>query len=156
MMMTRAEYGDAYGGGFSATIRFLLSRGVPGDRAEEAAQAAWVKGWERRRQLRDPKRVITWINTIALNQFRNCLRKQRRSEELLELAAPPGTNAKAIDLHRSLQMCRQSDRRILERHYLEGLTSYEIARQSGCTPVAARVRLLRARRRLRRLLRPTG
>jgi RNA polymerase sigma-70 factor, ECF subfamily len=154
-MMTRTEYGDAYQGGFPVTIRFLLSRGVPGDRAEEAAQAAWTKGWERRRQLRDPKRIVTWVNTIALNQFRNWLRKQRRSEELPELAISPGTNARAIDLQRSLRVCRQSDRRILERHYLEGLTSYEIARQSGCTPVAARVRLLRARRRLRRLLRPS-
>jgi RNA polymerase sigma-70 factor (ECF subfamily) len=155
-MMTRTEYGNAYQGGYGVTIRFLLSRGVPGDRAEEAAQAAWAKGWERRRQLRDPGRLVTWINTIALNQFRNLLRKQRPSEELPELATPPGTNARTIDLQRSLQVCRQSDRRILERHYLEGLTSYEIAQQSGCTPVAARVRLLRARRRLRHLLRPAS
>ena len=153
-MMTSTDYGNAYQGGYSVTIRFLLSRGVPGDRAEEAAQAAWAKGWERRRQLRDPKRVITWVNTIALNQFRNWLRKQRWSDELPELATPPGANAKTIDLQRSLKVCRQSDRRILESHYLEGMTSQEIARQSGCTPVAARVRLLRARRRLRHLLRP--
>ena len=155
-MMTSTEYSDAYQGGYGLTIRFLLSRGVPGEHAEEAAQAAWAKGWERRRQLRDPERVIPWINTIALNQFRNGLRKPRWPAERLELAAPPGTNDRIIDLRRSLQVCRQSDRRILEHHYLEGLTSYEIARQSGCTPVAARIRLLRARRRLWRLLRSAG
>ncbi len=153
-MMTRIDYGNAFQAGYGITIRFLILRGVPGQAAEEAAQAAWAKGWERRGQLRDPKSVTTWINTIALNQFRNALRKQPRSDELPELAGPPATNAKTIDLRRSLQTCRPSDRRILERHYLEGLTSYEIARQSGCTPVAARVRLLRARRRLRHLLQP--
>jgi DNA-directed RNA polymerase specialized sigma24 family protein len=38
---------------------------------------------------------------------------------------------------------------MMEKHYLAGYTSEELARQRGCTPVAVRVRLLRVRRRIR-------
>ena len=53
--MTREEYGAAYKKGYNLTVRFLVSRGLSYDSAQETAQAAWVKGWERLGQLRDPK-----------------------------------------------------------------------------------------------------
>jgi hypothetical protein len=43
----------------------------------------------------------------------------------------------------------QADREMLEKHYLAGYTSSELGRQRGCTAVAVRVGLLRARRRIR-------
>ncbi len=45
--MTREEYGAAYKKGYNLTVRFLVSRGLSYDSAQETAQAAWVKGWER-------------------------------------------------------------------------------------------------------------
>ena len=65
-MMTREEYGQAYQRGFDLTVRLLLSRGAPRDRAREVAQAAWARGWERLSQLRNESLVVTWVNTIAL------------------------------------------------------------------------------------------
>lgn len=47
------EYAKAFETGFPATRRFLLSRGAAVEEAEEIAQAAWVRGWEFRDQLRD-------------------------------------------------------------------------------------------------------
>jgi hypothetical protein len=44
--MTQEQYADAYSRGFDVTKRFLVSRGVGGDTAEVAAQAAWARGWE--------------------------------------------------------------------------------------------------------------
>ena len=64
--MTREQYGQAYQKGFNLTVRFLVSRGFAYDSAQETAQAAWVKGWERLSQLRDPSMVLTWMNSIAL------------------------------------------------------------------------------------------
>ena len=53
--MTREEYGKAYQKGYNLTVRFLVSRGLAYDAAQETAQAAWVKGWERIGQLRDQR-----------------------------------------------------------------------------------------------------
>jgi len=152
--MTREQYSLAYDNGYKLTVRFLVSRGLSGDSAEEAAQAAWAKGWEHREHLRNPKRVVSWVNTIALNLFRNWFRRRESAEELPEIATAPRMDPRAIDLDRSLEKCGARDRQLLEEHYLEGYTSEELARRTGCTPVAVRVRLMRVRRRLGGMLRP--
>ena len=74
--MTTEEYGNAYQRGYNLTVRFLVSRGLTYDSAQETAQAAWVKGWERLGQLRDSKMVLTWMNSIALNIHRSFMRRE--------------------------------------------------------------------------------
>jgi len=152
--MTREQYSLAYSSGYPLTVRFLVSRGLSGESAEEAAQAAWAKGWEHRQNLRNPKRVSSWVNTIALNLFRNWFRRRESPEELPEIPTAPRIDPRAIDLHRTLERCDARDRALLEGHYLEGYTSEELGQKTGCTAVAVRVRLLRVRRRLDETLRP--
>src|SRR5258708_19316916 len=74
--MTREEYGSAYKKGYNLTVRFLVSRGLSYDGAQETAQAAWVKGWERLAQLRDAQMGFTWMKSIALNIHPSCMRAQ--------------------------------------------------------------------------------
>ncbi len=152
--LTRSQYSVAYDNGYPLTVRFLLSRGISGESAEEAAQAAWAKGWEHRGSLRNPKRVVSWVNTIALNLFRNWFRRRESPEELPEIPTAPKITPQAIDVRRTLEQCGSRDRLLLEKHYLEGYTSKELGEKTGCTPVAVRVRLLRARRKLGAVLRP--
>jgi RNA polymerase sigma factor (sigma-70 family) len=144
--MTTEEFGTAYEKGYSLTIRFLISRGLSGDCAQETAQAAWVRGWEKRAQLRDPKMVLTWMNTIALNLYRSRLRREPFMQELPNITAPPKTNLAVIDLQRVLKTCKKNDRMVLQRRYLEGYQVREIARANGWSETAVRIRLLRARR----------
>ena len=84
--MTIEEYGSAYKNGYARTTRLLVTRGLSWDDAQETAQAAWVKGWEKRGQLRDSTTVLKWINTIALNMYRSSLRREPFLQELPELA----------------------------------------------------------------------
>lgn len=154
--MTQEQYSRAYTKGYPSTVRFLVSRGLSGASAEEAAQAAWAKGWEYRQNLRNPQRVSSWVNTIALNLFRNWFRRRESPEELPEIPTPPRIDPRAIDLHRTLEKCDARDRELLEGHYLEGYTSEELGAKTGCTAVAVRVRLLRVRRKLDGMLRPDG
>lgn len=152
--MTRDQYSRAYTKSYPSTVRFLVSRGLSGESAEEAAQAAWAKGWEHRANLRNPSRVASWVNTIALNLFRNWFRRRESPEELPEIPTAPRIDARAIDLHRTLDRCAPRDCELLVGHYLEGYTSEELGERTGCTAVAVRVRLLRVRRRLGDALRP--
>ena len=156
--MTRDDYGKAYQKGYSMTVRFLVSRGLAYDMAQETAQAAWAKGWERIGQLRDQSMVLTWMNSIALNIHRSYVRREPLLQTLPDLAAPPKTNLAAIDVRRILDSCKSSDRLVLQRHYLEGCRVQEIARSQGWTETAVRIRLLRARRSAGKRLgaRPAG
>jgi len=146
--MTRSEYGRAYEQGFKPTVRFLVSKGVPRDSAEETAQAAWTRGWERIDQLRDEDVVRTWVNTIALNLYRRDTYIDSRKEPLMDRAVKPDPGAASIELASVLDSCCPSDRLLL-LFQLYGFTTSEMARQVGATEAAVRIRLMRARRSAR-------
>ncbi len=152
--MQSHEYATAFQAGYGSTRRFLLARGVPLEEAEEIAQAAWVRGWEYREQLRDPGLVSFWVNSIARNLFRARFRGP-------QTAQLDGTNAtyqmdvEAIELRRMLESCSSKDRALLERS-LAGYSAEEIARKEGITSTGIRVRLLRIRQNLRDKIRGGG
>ena len=153
--MTRDIYGKYYERGFKLTMRFLISRGMPAESAEETAQAAWAKGWEHLGQLRNDRMVITWVNSIAWNVYRSGARRPPL-QELPELAVPPQVNLAAIDVERALRCCKENERTVLQRRYLEGFQIKDIAQQEGRTQTAVRLRLLRARRSARAQLMPAA
>lgn len=146
--MTQEQYSSAYNSGFARTVRLLHYRGLAREHAEEIAQAAWAKGWEHRTDLRDPTRVGNWVNTIALNGFRNTFRRPWLFAELPEIPTESKIDASAIDVRRALDKCRARDRELIEGHYFEGYTCEELSHNQHCTAVAVRVRLWRARRKL--------
>jgi DNA-directed RNA polymerase specialized sigma24 family protein len=147
--VTRDGYGQAYQRGFELTVRFLLSRGVQRDDAREVAQAAWVRGWERIRQLREDSSVVTWINTIALNVHRGLLRRVPLNLTSLDVRDKTVViDLATIDVAHILQFCRPQYRVLLEQS-LSGASMAEIASQHGVSETAIRIRLLRARRHAR-------
>jgi DNA-directed RNA polymerase specialized sigma24 family protein len=146
--VTLTEYASAYNCGYRQTTNFLIFRGLPEDEAAEKAQAAWAKGWERRGQIRDKSKTLTWINTIALNLYRSQARRDAKRCEFTDYAVPPKASPTAVDIHRILQRCRPQDSRLLREHYLIGYGIRDLARNYRCSETAVRVRLLRARRRM--------
>jgi len=146
--MKRNEYSDAFVNGYSATRRFLLSRGAALDEAEEIAQAAWARGWEYRDQLRDPSMVSFWVNSIARNLFRARFRTPPTIS--LEGIEPSYTMAleEQIEVHRMLELCPERDRALLAKS-LEGYSAEEIAKDEGISSTGIRVRMLRIRQGIR-------
>lgn len=120
------------------------------DEAEEIAQAAWVRGWECREQLRDPSLVGFWVNSIARNLFRARFRSTPVNP-IEDVDVTYNMNLEEIELHRLLERCSGRDRALLEKT-LEGYSAEEIARTSGITSTGIRVRLLRIRQSLRQQL----
>jgi RNA polymerase sigma factor (sigma-70 family) len=142
-------YADAFESGFGATRRFLISRGLGAEEAEEIAQDAWVRGWEHREQLREPRLVGYWVNAIARNLFRAKFRAPIRVP-IGENQDPAYTmSLDLIELNRLLESCSSRDRIMLQQ-ILEGYSAEEIAKTSGLTSTGVRVRMLRARQSLRR------
>lgn len=146
--MTRTVFGQAYQVGFDRTVRFLISRGVGRDDAQEVAQAAWARGWECVNQLRDEAVVLTWVNTIAINIHRRASHAERLRQPLPELYSNLTIDMAAIDVASLLQSCQPRERRLLELQ-MRGVTAKEIAEGNGVTETTVRIRLMRARRAAR-------
>lgn len=152
--MTTTDYAQAYETGFQKTVRFLLSRGVEASTAEESAQAAWARGWEKRKHLKEAERIVQWVNTIALNIFRGRYRKESREEAMpaREFSVDPENRLARVDLAKSAGQCSKRDWQLLTAHYVDGFTSEEIAARMAINPVTVRVRISRAKLKLRGFL----
>jgi DNA-directed RNA polymerase specialized sigma24 family protein len=146
--MTQDAYGQAYRNGFRMTVGLLRSRGASSDSAEDVAQTAWLRGWQKRDQLRDDRLVTTWVNTIALNYHRRGNKNEARYEALPELYGSIGINLASLEVNRILKVCRPAERRLFEQQ-LSGLTTKEIADQQGVSETSIRIRFTRVRRAVR-------
>jgi DNA-directed RNA polymerase specialized sigma24 family protein len=149
--MTSQDFETAYGLGYPRTVAFLRSRGLERENAIEVAQGAWVRGWEKRAQLRDQTMLITWINRIAVNLSIANFRKGCREIPLSEIhmrRAITNQHMEAMELALLLKVCRPCDRTLLEE-FISGASIREIAAKKNASPTAIRIRLVRARRVVR-------
>lgn len=125
--------------------------------AEDIAQDALLRAWRRRSTLRDSDRRNQWLATIVRNEaFRQHARFRpdpTSSIEFREGAEDERVLAavELADLHAALDLLSERDRRLLEMKYKEDLTQGMIARRLGIPEGTVKVRLHRARNRLRLL-----
>lgn len=156
----RALYADAY----ADVLRFAQRR-VHGSHAEDVTADAFLVAW---RRLDDapttPDDVRAWLFGIARHCLLNTRRGQGRRDALAvrvaetvpsarvadELAADPV--AQRLDLAAAWRRLSETDQEALSLTVFEDLTSPQAARVLGITSAAYRLRLLRARRALRRQL----
>lgn len=156
----RAIYADAYGD----VLRFVRRR-VNRTQAEDATADAFLVAWRRLEDApKKPDYVRAWLFGIARNCLLNTLRGQGRRDALAvritETARSSGLPdgheadllARRIDLVAAWRRLSETDQEALSLTIFEDLTSPQAARVLGITPVSYRLRLLRARRALRRQL----
>jgi RNA polymerase sigma-70 factor (ECF subfamily) len=130
--------------------------------AEEAVQEALVRAWLGRDACRSPEAPLPWLLEITRNEARRLLGRQARraSCELIDaITASPDSEespladaAVRVTLEQALASLAEADQRMLRLRYADDLTQGEVARRLGLPEGTVKVRLHRARRRLRRLL----
>jgi RNA polymerase sigma factor (sigma-70 family) len=145
----------AFPRGIQQTARFLQSLGASVDIAEESAQAAWVRAWECRSQLRKDGSVNAWVNSIAKNIMKESIRVSCKSAPLNDhqLSSPRAlTSSKLdslLDLRSAMRGERRNDSAVLRLFYDHGYATHEIATLLNMTPTAVRIRLFRGRQRIK-------
>jgi RNA polymerase sigma-70 factor (ECF subfamily) len=125
--------------------------------AEDIAQDALLRAWRRRSTLRDSGRRNQWLASIVRNEaFRQHARVRPDPTSSIEFSE--GAEDEAVlaavelaDLHAALSLLSKRDRQLLEMKYEEDLTQGMIARRLGIPEGTVKVRLHRARNRLRLL-----
>jgi RNA polymerase sigma-70 factor (ECF subfamily) len=125
--------------------------------AEDIAQDALLRAWRRRSTLRDAERRNQWLAAIVRNEaFRQHARVRPDPTSTIEFRegeedAGVLAAVELADLHEALKALSERDRRLLEMRYEEDLTQSTIARRLEIPEGTVKVRLHRARAKLRLL-----
>jgi RNA polymerase sigma-70 factor (ECF subfamily) len=138
-------------------LRYALRRVDQPEDAADAVAETWTVAWRRREDLPPAGEQRLWLFGVArkalANQRRGRLRQSRVADRLrgeLSHWQPEAGTDPAVG--QALRRLRPADRDVLVMHAWEDLTSDQIASVLGCSNAAARVRLHRARKRLRNAL----
>jgi RNA polymerase sigma-70 factor (ECF subfamily) len=150
---------------------FRLACRVTGNAAtaEDAAVETFARIWAKARQWRGLSRAGTWIYQVALRTALDTQRSQRRwwrwwgtsiPASLSDPRPGPEEAATSVNEHErlsrliadALQGLSDADRAIVHLYYFEGLGFAEIAEILDVSRDALKMRLARARGRLRGLL----
>ena len=135
--------------------------------AEEITQDTFLKVYQKLSTLKNPNQFAGWLYVIATNQCRAWLRKKRIETEPLE-----ETDVEKIDeaysryvaeeqskatvetqrevVKKLLAKLKESERTVLTLHYFGEMTVEEISRFLGVSASAIKLRLHRARQRLKK------
>jgi RNA polymerase sigma-70 factor, ECF subfamily len=137
------------------------ARVLPQADAEEAVQEALVRAWLRRDACRSPEAPLPWLLEITRNEARRLIgREARHGHRELVDTLPEHTDrddefagaTTRMTVEHAMRRLGDRDQRVLRLRYAEDLTQGEVARLLGVPEGTVKVRLHRARRRLRRLL----
>lgn len=136
-----------------------------GARAEQAAQDAFVRAWERIASFRGESRFGTWLHRLTVNVVlgeHRLLRRWVRFEEPLDGAVGEESEVAeylchedigaAVDLERALARLPKGARAVLILHDVEGYQHDEIAALTGIAVGTSKAQLHRARRLLKEWL----
>lgn len=147
---------------FTICQRVLRQR----ERAEEAAQDAFIKAYQRLDSFQGESKFGSWLYTIAYRTALDRLRLKQlptaeldqpeRPLQLADAAARADEQLEQADLRtaieRALQQLKPDDATVVTLFYLQEQTVKEIADITGLTETNIKTKLFRSREALRRLL----
>lgn len=149
----RARYEAMFAAEYETVVRYVRRRARRDDLDDIVAETFLV-AWRRFAEV--PAQPRAWLLGVARNVMRNAHRTGRRQVALAGRAAEnlPGPAASSQDsiAASAFAALAPQDRELLALIAWEGLAPQEAAVVLGCSPVALRVRLHRARRRLEALM----
>lgn len=142
--------------------RALLRRMCGGNAAEadDLAQDAFLRAWERLRDLETPAAFSGWFRRIAVTTFLMAKRRQKAIFEEIDDANPvaseessPESAARAkIDLEKALARLSDAERLCVTLNHGEGLSHSEIVEMTGLPLGTVKSHVLRGTEKLRRVL----
>ncbi len=139
---------------YEGPILYYLRRLVPtGDAALDLHQEVWIDVYRGLAGLQAPEAFRVWLYRIAQHKAAQFFRSEPASVELTEDAfedvASGAEDLDAEAIHTGLAILPPAQREILTLHYLNDLSTDEVARILDCPQGTVKSRLHHARRALR-------
>ncbi len=149
---------------FGLLYRMLSNR----EDAEEALSEVFVKIWRHARAFNGKASFSTWMYTIAANTARDYLRKRMRKKEVsiedtehsyLEICGDSSddplntviSNESKSAITDAITFLPEEDKLIITLYHIRELDYSEISKITGITPNKLKIKLFRARQRLRKI-----
>ena len=137
--------------------------------AEDITQDTFLRAYQKLSTLRNPSRFPGWLSVIANRLCLNWLREQKREQQLQSLEDTPVEEIATSDYARYVSEQRETEatehrfeivkkllaklpegeRTVMTLHYLGEMTTKEISRFLGVSVDTVKMRLHRARKKLR-------
>jgi RNA polymerase sigma-70 factor (ECF subfamily) len=147
---------------FTLAVRILQNREL----AEETAQDIFVKAYQALDTFRGESKFSTWLYKIAYHKILDAKARGKRfvtikgewEAGLSREFSPEDTWSHLMQEERRkllgqiLQQMEADDRAVLTLHYLQELSLKEVAEIIGLRPETVKVRLYRARKRMKALM----
>jgi RNA polymerase sigma-70 factor (ECF subfamily) len=166
-LVERAVRGDV--GAFEELYRenigrvYLLCLRMCGDPslAEELAQEAFVRAWQKLDSFRGASAFSTWLHRVTVNVVLGNRRSTSRREArvtsggddlTVDFAVSEPSPGQALDLERSIASLPDGARTVFVLHDVEGYRHKEIANLTGLAVGTSKAQLHRARKLLRKAL----
>jgi RNA polymerase sigma-70 factor (ECF subfamily) len=157
------DFHNLFGRYSQDVYRFALYLSGDPSLAEEITQETFVRAWVMPGEVRGGT-VKAYLLTIARNLYREERKRLARQVALDGTRPDPKPDAEAVALGRleleaafeALQTLPETDRAALLMHAQDGLPYAAIASTLGLSVVAVKIRVHRARIKLRQLCEPKG
>ena len=159
--LSQIRFGRLYRDQGRAILAYALRRVEDPEDAADVVAETFLVAWRRLNEVPDDTKARLWLFGVARRVIANRHRAERRRTRLgerlaesvrTELATQPAPTGEAAEVLRAVGCLNAGDRELLLLVSWEELSPGEAARVLGVSPLAARSRLHRARRRLRALL----
>lgn len=132
----------------------IASRYLPRDVCEDTVQSAMLSAWQNLDQLKSDDRFEAWLTKILINECRQMLRKKHHDAQTVGMleAAYDDENRQEIGVNEALEAMDREECALLMMHHRDGYSVSEMARKLYTSEDAVKMRLYRARKRLKVIL----
>jgi RNA polymerase sigma-70 factor (ECF subfamily) len=146
-----AEFEAAYAQAWLPVFRFALAWTNDWPAAEDLAQEAFLRLWDRRTEVDWSTPVLPWLPVTTRRIATDRFRRLRRALASVPVAVTPApdTGLEWLDLRASFRTLSALERSALVLTALEDLDAAEAAEVLGIAPNAVRAAASRARRKLK-------
>ncbi|MEP6994168.1 MAG: sigma-70 family RNA polymerase sigma factor [Acidobacteriota bacterium] len=139
----------------AAPSALAAARRVTGDAAlaEDASQEAFLRAFRALDRFRPQSSFRAWVRTIAIRCAIDLMRRRRPESSLTDALSPSASEEHRHEdadlLRAALAELSVLDREIMLAREIEGVSDHELAHRFEITLTSVRVRMHRARKRIR-------
>jgi RNA polymerase sigma factor (sigma-70 family) len=157
----RANFEDLYRSTRDGLLRYLVRRCSDAEEAADLLAETYLTAWRKLDIVPEGENAQLWLYGVARNLLLRSARRRRVADRLVERLADglraadrdqPGSDAHSHALRRALSALPEHDREILTLTAWEGLAPREIAAVMSISANIVRIRLHRARTRVKKQL----
>lgn len=154
--MTEEAFDAFYTASFSRVVSQIYAMCGNLAEAQDCTQEAFVRAWDRRRQLDESESPEAWVRTVAyrlaVSRWRKARRAFRQPDRALEERDSDQPSPTRVALDRALARLPEDQRRVIVLYHLCDMGIADIAEEVGAPTGTVKARLSRGRAALATLL----